>query len=155
MTSAYLDKPIRTLPRAIADIIANMKETFIVVDMARGEPYLREADLGQSFDAVVRDLAAGQYDFRSLKTNIIESPVAILRISNDAPVENVTEKIAAAVLAYLEANDKLYDEEGFLVRCPFLDTAWPQWEYQVRTGKALPPEYEHEEFLEKQEGKLA
>lgn len=144
----YLDRPLRPRHVVIAELLANMSDTFILVDVTRGEPYLLETDLGQSLAKVVSDLATGMYDFRDLKTGLISTPVAVLRISRDAPVETVTGKVAAAVLAYLETNNSLYDEQGFLIRCPFLDTVWPEWERQVRPGR-VEREYEHEEFLEK------
>lgn len=140
--SPYLERPLRPRHVVIAEMLANMRDTYMVVDLARGEPYLRETDLGQSFERVVRDLADGQYDFKS------DGPVAVLRMSREAPIENVTEKVAEAVLNHIIAADRLYDEEGFLKRSPFLDTAWPEWENRVHPGRAAPREYEPAEAAE-------
>jgi hypothetical protein len=145
MTSPYLDRPLRPKHVVIADILANMRDTFLIVQMDKGEPYFQETELGQTFDRVVRDLADGQYEFKDGT-----GPVAVLRIARDAPAEDVTEKVAGAVLDYLVRNDGLYDEERYLIRNRFLDRAWPDWERHVHPGR-VDREYEHEEFLEKQE----
>jgi hypothetical protein len=149
MTSPYLDRPLRPKHVVIAEILANMRDTYLIVQMNKGEPYFQETELGQWFDRVVRDLADGQYEFKDGS-----GPVAVLRISRDAPAEDVTEKVAKAVLTYLDKHDELYDEEGYLKRNAFLDRAWPEWDTFVRPGKSDPPEYEHEEFLEKREQRL-
>jgi hypothetical protein len=150
MTSPYLERPLRPQHVVIADILANMRETYLIVQMHKGEPYLQETELGQTFDCVVRNLADGQYEFKDGS-----GPVAVLRLSRDAPAENVTEKVAGAALDYLVRNDGLYDEEGYLIRNRFLDRAWPEWDHHVRPGRVDPPEYDHEEFLEAQERRRA
>ena len=153
MTSHYLNRPLRPRHVVIAEMLANASDTYLILDLARGEPYFREADLGQSFARVVQDLAEGQYDFRDPKTGHMKSPVAIVRISRDAPMEDVTEKVAEAILQYLIEHDDVYDEEGYLKRCPFLDNAMPDWADRLPRGrgKADPPEYEYEDRLERKD----
>lgn len=133
MVSPYLDKPRRSRAEVLREIIANCAETYLIVDMTRrGEPYLREGDVGQSFDRVVKDLADGQYDFPRIldgrPTNAFEAPLAVIRISlRDNEAEDVTEKVAHAVGEHIAETDGREWRE-----CPFLDEVWPNWKQEQR-----------------------
>ena len=131
MSSPYLERPLRLRHVVIADIIANTRETCVVIDLStRGEPYLREADLGQSFGDVLRDLLAGEYD-----TPSGDAPWAVIRISRDGPVEDITDKIADAMIDYLRTHpEEAYDDEGYLRPRPFLDNVRPGWTYALPQG---------------------
>lgn len=134
MTSSYLEQPIRSQSEVLRGIIGTCAETYLIVDMTRrGEPYVREGDIGQSFRQVVRDLADGQYDFPKFinghptKTTF-EAPLAVIRVSlRDNEAEDVTEKVAEAVLQHLVATN---DPRP----CPFLDEVMPDW--RQRSGLA-------------------
>ena len=130
----------------IADILANMRETFIVVDMVNGEPYLHEAELGQTMQTIVSDFLEGQYEFRD-KFGRWHAPVAVLRISRDAPAENVTEKICDEMLDRIVNDYSLaYDDAGYLRPRPFLDNAMPDWERHLPHGIGrIDREYERED----------
>lgn len=117
MTSPYLTRPLHTQREAINAVIENAI-TFLIVDVARGQPYIREADIGQTFGAVVYDLATGQYDFRN-EHGIWETPTAVIRMAMGETPEIVTEKVADAVLAYVSLHD--------IKVCPFLDRTMPDW----------------------------
>ena len=111
MTSSYLERPIRTKPKAVADILASMADTHLVIGTCTTGLYMTETDIGETRADVVRGLAEGQY----------HSPVAVLRISRDAPTENVTEEIAKAVVDYCRVHGRLLDEYGEPQPNEFLD----------------------------------
>lgn len=117
MTSPYLERPIRPRHVVIADLLANMRDTWIVVSLSKGEPYLHETELGQSFDTVVKDILDGQYD----------DAVAVIRLSRLEPAENVTEKVADAVLTRIVNDQWLTYDDGYLIERPFLDNVMPDW----------------------------
>lgn len=138
--SPFLTKPLRTQAQAIADILAKMPPTYLIVDMHKGQPYFHEAEIGQSLGAVVYDLATGQHDSRNSG-----APVAVLCISGDAKPENVTEQVAELVLGYLiERPHLLYGDGGYLKQNGFLDNAMREWERRLPLGPGTidPPEYD-------------
>lgn len=131
MTSPYLERPLRSCTQIIREIIANCRETYLVVDLTRaGEPYINEGDFGQSLQAIVRDIADGQYDYpirvNGRPTGNYTTPLAVIRISvRDNEAEDVTDTVAEAVLQRLIDTD---DRRP----CPFLDEVMPDW--RIRSG---------------------
>ena len=111
MTSAYLTRPLRTHSEVVRDVLACLPETFLVIGNCPTGLYMTETDIGETRADVVRGLAEGQY----------HSPVAVLRISRDAPAENVTEEIAKAVVDYCREHGRLLDECGDPQHNAFLD----------------------------------
>lgn len=125
MMSPFLEQKLRSKHEVYRDILANCAETYLVIDRANAEPYVREGDIGQGFLKVVRDIAEGQYDcpvfFAGRPTKTYEGPIAVVRFSlRDHEADDVTEKVAEAVLKHLIATD---DPRP----CPFLDEVMPDW----------------------------
>lgn len=133
MTSPYLTKPVRPQHVVMEELLANMRETHLIVFLYGGEPYIEETELGQSFNAVVTGIIEGQHDI-NVRGHLV-GPVAVLRMSRDEPTENVSEKVADEIVKRLSADRFLtYDDEGYLFRRPFLDNVRPDWEHALPYG---------------------